>query len=135
MQVIEAIVYSAHAALLSLTRSIARHRPRHDAAFHATVADVAKGRELLRRFFRDGAITLVPKDGVYVATSEVLPLMLLTMPEQETTTPPRQSQEGGRFPQVGCAGALHALGHRVSLPFEVALISKPHPAALGIEPR
>lgn len=68
--------------------------------------DVPKGRELLRRLFRDGAITLVPKDGFYVATSEVLPLMLLTMPEQETTTPPRQGQGGGRFPQVSCAGRI-----------------------------
>jgi hypothetical protein len=61
------------------------------------MSDVTKGRELLRRLLRDGAITLVPKDGFYVATSEVLPLMLLTMPEQETPPPPRQGQGGGRF--------------------------------------
>jgi DNA invertase Pin-like site-specific DNA recombinase len=66
--------------------------------------DVTKGRELLRRIFRNGTISLVPQDGFYIAKSEVLPLMLLTM-RPETETPPGSSPNGVRYPPVSCAGA------------------------------
>lgn len=52
--------------------------------------DVAKGREELKRVFRDGKIVLTPEPGrYYTARSEVLPLVLLT-------TPPSVAYQGGR---------------------------------------
>lgn len=42
-------------------------------------SDVTKGREELRRLFKDGRIELLPQDGgFYVAKSELLPLVRLT---------------------------------------------------------
>lgn len=64
------------------------------------MADVTKGREELRRLFRDGRIDLIPQPGrFYVARSEILPLVLLT----------RDSPEGTagfvRYTGSSCAGA------------------------------
>jgi chromosome segregation ATPase len=43
------------------------------------MADVSRGREELRRLFRDGKIKLDPQPGrYYVARSEILPLVLMT---------------------------------------------------------
>lgn len=53
-------------------------------------SDVTKGREELRRLFKDGRIELLPQEGgFYVAKSELLPLVLLTAP------PPEEAQGGG----------------------------------------
>lgn len=62
-------------------------------------ADPTRGREELRRIFRDGKITLVPEPaGFYIARSEILPLVLLT----QTPSPVDQ---GGRYLAPCCAGA------------------------------
>ena len=64
------------------------------------MADVAAGREELRRLFRNGRIDLVPQPGgFYVARSEILPLVPLTK------TPPEVSP-GGRYTAVSCAGRI-----------------------------
>lgn len=64
-------------------------------------ADVTRGRELLRRLFKDGRISLIPQPGgYYLARSEILPLVLLTK------TPPDSSSEGVQFPPVSCAGRI-----------------------------
>lgn len=68
-------------------------------------ADATPAREELRRIFRDGKITLLPQPGgFYVARSEILPLVLLTIP------PPADSSSeevgGGRYPASSCAGAI-----------------------------
>ncbi len=67
------------------------------------LADVIKGREELRRFFRDGRIDLIPQTGedgsrFYVARSEILPLVLLNR-----TSP---GENGGfvRYTATSCAG-------------------------------
>lgn len=71
-------------------------------------ANPTRGREELRRLFRDGRIDLVPQpDGFYVARSEILPLVLLT-------TPPSVANQGGRmeadqdprYSAIGCAGRI-----------------------------
>lgn len=68
-------------------------------------ANPTKGREELRRLFRDGRIDLIPQpDGFYVARSEILPLVLLT-------TPPSVADQGGRdqsprYSAVSCAGRI-----------------------------
>lgn len=68
------------------------------------VADVTKGREELKRVFRDGKIVLTPEPGgYYTARSEILPLVLLT-------TPPAEGDQGGRdevsrYSASSCAGA------------------------------
>jgi hypothetical protein len=74
------------------------------------MADVTKGREELRLFFRDGRIDLIPQTGedgsrFYVARSEILPLVLLNR-----TSP---GENGGfvRYTGSSCAGAIGALGH------------------------
>ena len=64
------------------------------------MSDVARGREQLRRLFRDERITLLPKPGgFYVARSEILPLVLLTQP-------PPEELSGGRYTASGCAGRI-----------------------------
>ena len=64
------------------------------------MADVPKGREELRRVFRDGRITLVPQpDGFYIARSEILPLVLLVQP-------PSGADPGGRYTASSCAGEI-----------------------------
>ena len=69
------------------------------------MADVARGREELRRLFKDGMIRLNPqKGGFYVAQSEILPLVLLT-------TPPSVADQGGRdqvsrYSASSCAGRI-----------------------------
>lgn len=63
-------------------------------------ADPVRGREELRRIFRDGRITLVPQPaGFYIARSEILPLVLLT-------PPPSEDDLGGRYTAVSCAGRI-----------------------------
>lgn len=67
------------------------------------MADVSRGREELRRLFKDGVIRLNPQPGgFYVAQSEILPLVLLT-------TPPAEGDQGGRnqvsrYSASSCAG-------------------------------
>lgn len=67
--------------------------------------DVTRGREELRRLFRDGRIDLIPQpDGFYIARSEILPLVLLT-------TPPSVANQGGRDQEstssaISCAGRI-----------------------------
>lgn len=72
------------------------------------LADVTRGREELRRLFRDGRIDLIPQEGgFYIARSEILPLVLLT-------TPPSEANQGGRignhevsrYSAIGCAGRI-----------------------------
>jgi site-specific DNA recombinase len=72
------------------------------------LADVSKGREELRRLFKDGMIRLNPQPGgFYVAQSEILPLVLLT-------TPPSVANQGGRkgtdqdrrYSASSCAGRI-----------------------------
>jgi hypothetical protein len=63
------------------------------------LGDVGRGREELRRIFRDGRITFVPQPGgFYIARSEILPLVLLT-------PPPSEGDQGGRYTAVSCARA------------------------------
>jgi hypothetical protein len=65
------------------------------------MADVTKGREELRRFFRDGRIDLVPQPGgFYVARSEILPLVLLTQ------TNPGENPGSVRYTGSSCAGRI-----------------------------
>ena len=62
---------------------------------------MTRGRELLRRVFKDGRIDLIAQpDGYYIARSEVLPLVLLTK------TPSETNSEGIRFPALSCAGRI-----------------------------
>jgi hypothetical protein len=64
------------------------------------LADVSRGREELRRLFRDGRIDLVPQPGgFYVARSEILPLVVLMSP------PPKGSPEE-RYTASSCAGRI-----------------------------
>lgn len=65
--------------------------------------DIPRGREELRRVFRDGRIDLLPQPGgFYVAKSEILPLVLLSQ------VPPSPPGEGGesRYTASGCAGRI-----------------------------
>ncbi len=68
-------------------------------------ADVQRGREELRRLFRDGRIDLLPQPGrFYVARSELLPLVLLSQ------NPPEVHSGGQdqipRYSAVSCAGRI-----------------------------
>ena len=65
------------------------------------MADVTKGREELRRFFRDGRIDLIPQPGgFYVARSEILPLVLLNR------TSPGENPGSVRYTESSCAGRI-----------------------------
>ena len=65
------------------------------------MADVTRGREELRRFFRDGRIDLGPQPGgFYVARSEILPLVLLTRDS------PGENPGSVRYTGSGCAGRI-----------------------------
>ena len=65
------------------------------------LADPAKGREELRRFFRDGRIDLIPQPGgFFVARSRILPLVLLTR------TFPAESAGFVRYTASSCAGRI-----------------------------
>ena len=76
------------------------------------MADVSKGREELRRLFRNGRIDLVPQPGgFYIARSEILPLVLLTK------TPPEDSPGGRRYTSSSCAGAIRSLDKLFSADF------------------
>ena len=67
-------------------------------------ADVTRGREELRRLFRDGRIDLIPqRDGFYIARSEILPLVLLT---KTPTGPESDGREVSRYSAIGCAGRI-----------------------------
>jgi hypothetical protein len=69
------------------------------------MADVTRGREELRRVFRDGRINLVPQPGgFYIARSEILPLVLLTKPPPEET--PGGWNEVSRYSASSCAGRI-----------------------------
>ena len=61
------------------------------------LADVTRGREELRHFFRDGRIDLIPQPGgFYIARSEILPLVLLTRGFPGEILP--QMRRGGHRP-------------------------------------
>jgi hypothetical protein len=65
------------------------------------MADVARGREQLRRFFRDGRIDLIPQpSGFFVARSQILPLVLLTRP------PPGEVPGSVGYTASSCAGRI-----------------------------
>ncbi|MFZ5893256.1 MAG: recombinase family protein [Myxococcota bacterium] len=69
------------------------------------LSDTARGREELRRIFRDGRITLIPQPGgFYVARSEILPLVLLT--QSPSPEPSSEDSSGGRCPASSCAGRI-----------------------------
>jgi site-specific DNA recombinase len=69
--------------------------------------DTTQAREELRRIFRDGKITLLPQPaGFYVARSEILPMVLLTLPPPADSSSEEVGE--GRYPASSCAGAqLH----------------------------
>ena len=68
-------------------------------------ADTTSGREELRRIFRDGKITLLPQPaGFYVARSDILPLVLLTLPPPADSSSEEVGE--GRYPASSCAGAI-----------------------------
>ena len=70
-------------------------------------ADVAAGREELRRLFRDGRITMLPQPGgFYVARSEILPLVLLTQPPPGEHSGGRGADVISRYSASGCAGRI-----------------------------
>jgi len=84
---------------------------------HRLLADVSRGREQLRRLFKDGRIDLIPQpQGFYVARSEILPLVVLAAP------PPKGSPEGG-YTASSCAGAIRSMEHAVFKEFAVALVA------------
>lgn len=67
-------------------------------------ANPTRGREELRRLFRDGRIDLIPQpDGFYVARSEVLPLVLLTQTPSGVT---EGRHEVSRYSASSCAGRI-----------------------------
>jgi hypothetical protein len=67
---------------------------------HRLLADVSRGREPLRRLFKDGRIDLIPQPGgFYIARSEILPLVVLMSP------PPKGSPEE-RYTASSCAGRI-----------------------------
>ena len=68
-------------------------------------ADTTQAREELRRIFRDGKITLLPQPGgFYVARSEILPLVLLTLPPPADSSGEEVGE--GRYPASSCAGRI-----------------------------
>jgi hypothetical protein len=66
----------------------------------ADSSNIQGARAALRRYFKDGHITLTPEAGSYVARGEFLPLMLLT---DKAATP---SDEGGRCPRWVARGGF-----------------------------
>jgi hypothetical protein len=62
------------------------------------MVDATRGREELRRFFRDGRIDQPGR--FYIARSEILPLVLLTQGE------PGQNGDSVRYTGLGCAGRI-----------------------------
>jgi uncharacterized protein YodC (DUF2158 family) len=83
------------------------------------LADVAQGREELRRLFRGGRIDLIPQPGgFYVARSEILPLVLLTQ------TSPGENPGFVRYTASSCAGTMDAVCTAVSLGFERRLAAR-----------
>lgn len=70
------------------------------------MADVSRGREELRRLFKDGVIRLNPQPGgFYVAQSEILPLVLLTTPPAVASDQGGRNQES-RYSASSCAGRI-----------------------------
>ena len=91
-------------------------------------ADTTQAREELRRIFRDGKITLLPQPGgFYVARSEILPLVLLTLPPPADSSGEEVGE--GRYPASSCAGAQLGFPAQqfqgiaeVWVPFEEAIV-------------
>ena len=78
-------------------------------------ADTTQAREELRRIFRDGKITLLPQPGgFYVARSEILPLVLLTLPPPADSSSEEVGE--GRYPASSCAGSQLHVDNRVYRP-------------------
>lgn len=72
------------------------------------VSDPTRGREALRRLFEGGQIKVTPQpDRTYVAESTLLPLMLFTADEAQSTSPPTEDDGRGRsFTASSCAGRI-----------------------------
>jgi hypothetical protein len=82
-------------------------------------ADTTQAREELRRIFRDGKITLLPQPGgFYVARSEILPLVLLTLPPPADSSGEEVGE--GRYPASSCAGAILTLDNELLAGFRKA---------------
>jgi hypothetical protein len=71
------------------------------------LADTTRGREELRRIFRAGRIALMPQpSGFYVARSEILPLVLLTL--SPSPEPSSEASRRSALPPTTSAGARAA---------------------------
>ena len=80
-------------------------------------SDIPRARELLRQFFRDGRIDLVPQPaGFYIARSEVLPLvtLIVTPRAHGKATPPSASREALRFYRSVARACNATLLHRIN---------------------
>lgn len=81
-------------------------------------ADIAHGREALRRLLRGGSIRLVPgADRIHTAEAEVLPFGLLLAPGNANAA--SVSRNGARYTTVDCGGPHSDLYHLVELNMEV----------------
>lgn len=83
----------------------------------------AGGRALLARFFRNGTIALEPQaEGFYLARSELLPLVAMTVGARtELKETALADESGGPCSNRSCAGALRGLEHAVFVEFVVRL--------------
>ena len=84
------------------------------------LADVSRGREELRRLFRDGRIDLVPQPGgFYVARSEILPLVVLMLPPPGGSPEERYTASScGAGPQLDFPDPHIADGEECWIPFD-----------------
>jgi hypothetical protein len=84
--------------------------------------DVLAARELLRRILKNGRIVLDPQpDRVYLARTEVLPLLLLSEGFRETGSP--WVSPGAAFSSACSGGLLRQLDLAISLGIEVRLVA------------
>lgn len=78
--------------------------------------DPLRGREELRRLFRDGVIRLDPQaDGVYIARGEVLPLVAYLAPNVQR---PGSGDPNRAVYSDGCGGSILPLLHGVTVAIE-----------------
>jgi site-specific DNA recombinase len=64
--------------------------------------NIQGARAALRRYFKNGQITLSPEDGAYVARGEFMPLVLLA----DKAATPSEREAGGRCPRVVARGGF-----------------------------
>jgi hypothetical protein len=92
--------------------------------------DPTRLRQKLLRFFEDGEVLLHPQtDGTYVATSVLLPLVVLA----ETGGPAVRELRDPSLSSDGCAGARCTLDHDVAA--EAPDLRRPVPNAHGLRRR